>query len=373
MDIEGFEEWLYNKTASKQTRKVRMRYIRYVQKLGIDPDTIDKDYKIAKMLFEQDLPVHSHNNCVVVLNLYFEYTGSLFKLKKIPRKGEIDRYVPSDRIVKSARKAEWRSGYLTRKYRLLIEILAKAGARSDEARKLRREDFGYKEIRSNIAIRSVMIQKFLRHCETEGIELTVNEFRTLVDGDLEDIASAVGMDMGLEDFKGGTIKNYYVHVVGKGNKERNIPIPEDLYKNVMEYAALDSSRGGYLFPNRSGKPISNHRVRVSVKHAGRSVGEEKLHPHSLRHWRARDLWRKGVDILVISRFLGHSDLQTTKLYLEAITEDERFEEIMARDPFFGLGEVVLKDIFFQNQLPEANSSTVELVFAQNQELSHSKG
>ena len=350
MDLEAFEEWIYHRLPnSKNTRSHRLRYLHFIhKKLGIDLDSFDKEYKISKALHETKRSLHSLNNCVTAINLYLEFRGIDFRLKKIPLKGTIDRYVPEDRVVEQVQTVVWERGYHTRRYRLLLKILALGGLRISEAIQLKKENFSYKEVRTQIDLRSVLIQKILSQWEEDGTPLTVQDFRTLVKGDIPTLTALVGLSP--NEVEQAPIKNYFVHVTGKGNKERNVPIPKDLYKHVMDYMALDGARSGYLFDNGRGTFLSTHTARKAVKFAGEKIGEGRLHPHAFRHWRARDLWRKRVDLIVISRFLGHTDIQTTKIYLEAISEEEQFEEIVSRDPFFGLGEVVLKDILFSDQI-----------------------
>jgi len=369
MDIDAFEEWLYDRLpGSEETRKARVRYLKYIQRLGIEVDTYEKPYKIAKDLFGKKLTVHSHNNAVAAINLFLEFKAANFRLKKIPRKGIVDRYVPSDRVITKLQKVKWPLGYQTRRYQLALKIFTMTGIRNGELVALRKENFGYKEVRTTIDMKSVLIQRVLHQWEQEGTKLTVNDFRTLVAADVDTLA--VMLNINRSEINKKPVKNYYVHVLGKNEKERNVPIPEALYKDVQEYMALEGARTSYLFENDRGTHLSTNNLRKAIKYAGRSIGEERLHPHAFRHWRARDLWRKGVDIIVISRFLGHTDIHTTKIYLESITDEERFEEILSRDPFFGLGEVVLKDIFFNDQLARADTHSRFPVFAQNPETAH---
>ena len=82
------------------------------------------------------------------------------------------------------------------------------------------------------------------------------------------------------------------------------------------------------------------------KEVGKACGVPKLHPHALRHWRTTDLWKKGVDVLSISKFLGHSDISTTMLYLRTLEEEDIQREIMMKDPLFGQEDIIIKDPLF---------------------------
>ncbi len=102
-----------------------------------------------------------------------------------------------------------------------------------------------------------------------------------------------------------------IRVLGKGGKERFIPISPALSREISEYAnSLSSER---LFP------LSYQGVRFIFEQISRLTGI-KLHPHKLRHTFATMLVDRGVDIRVIQEFLGHSSPTTTARYAKVRQE-----------------------------------------------------
>ena len=109
-----------------------------------------------------------------------------------------------------------------------------------------------------------------------------------------------------------------VRVVGKGGKERIVPIGEEAI------AAIDTYLGNYrhdkgdhrpLFVSKRGKRMSRVTVWEKVKFYARKVGIEKeVSPHTLRHSFATHLLDHGADLRVIQEMLGHADIGTTDRY-----------------------------------------------------------
>lgn len=109
-----------------------------------------------------------------------------------------------------------------------------------------------------------------------------------------------------------------VRVVGKGGKERIVPIGEEAI------AAIDTYLGNYrhdkgdhrpLFVSKRGKRMSRVTVWEKVKFYARKVGIEKeISPHTLRHSFATHLLDHGADLRVIQEMLGHADIGTTDRY-----------------------------------------------------------
>ena len=109
-----------------------------------------------------------------------------------------------------------------------------------------------------------------------------------------------------------------VRVLGKGGKERIVPIGEEAI------AAIDTYLGNYrhekgdhrpLFVTKKGRRMNRVTVWKKVKFYARSVGIEKeISPHTLRHSFATHLLDNGADLRVIQEMLGHADIGTTDRY-----------------------------------------------------------
>jgi integrase/recombinase XerD len=114
-------------------------------------------------------------------------------------------------------------------------------------------------------------------------------------------------------------------VHGKGDKERLLPVLPSAAAALADYLALRRCllRGpdpGWLFLSRSGGRMSTVAVEQYVSRLGAKVlGKQRgVHVHLLRHSIAVHLLRGGADIRHIQEFLGHADLETTKIYLRLV-------------------------------------------------------
>ncbi|OQX38196.1 MAG: site-specific tyrosine recombinase XerD [Oceanospirillales bacterium LUC14_002_19_P2] len=112
-----------------------------------------------------------------------------------------------------------------------------------------------------------------------------------------------------------------VRVLGKGGKERLVPLGENALNWLERYLAhgrsvlLGEGRADTLFPGRQGRPMTRqtfwHRIK---KYAVRAGIDKPLSPHTLRHAFATHLLNHGADLRVVQLLLGHSDLSTTQIY-----------------------------------------------------------
>ena len=115
--------------------------------------------------------------------------------------------------------------------------------------------------------------------------------------------------------------NSIIRIVGKGNKERIIPIGEySMYylKLYMDNRPLLEKKGVVdesLFLNNHGKGVTRQGFFKMLKALLREKGlDERVSPHTLRHSFATHLLDRGADLRSIQEMLGHSSLQTTKIY-----------------------------------------------------------
>ena len=106
-----------------------------------------------------------------------------------------------------------------------------------------------------------------------------------------------------------------VRVIGKGNKERILPLPETLYIALRSFWTTHR-HPHLLFPNRNGTaPLCENSLRNAFNKARNSLGINKnITPHSLRHGFATHLLENGVDIRVVQMLLGHASLSSTEIY-----------------------------------------------------------
>ena len=112
-----------------------------------------------------------------------------------------------------------------------------------------------------------------------------------------------------------------LRVVGKGDKERIVPIVGTAARVLEEYLRvwrpkLVSARvsTAAVFLNSRGRRLSRQSVHAIVARAGATVGIQGLHPHTLRHSFATHMLEGGADLRIVQELLGHADISTTQLY-----------------------------------------------------------
>ena len=118
------------------------------------------------------------------------------------------------------------------------------------------------------------------------------------------------------------IRQGVVRVVGKGNKERLVPLGEEAISWYIHYmqearrALLKKNlREDVVFPSSQGRPMTRQTFWHRIKAHARTAGiRRKLSPHTVRHAFATHLLNHGADLRVVQLLLGHSDLSTTQIY-----------------------------------------------------------
>ena len=102
---------------------------------------------------------------------------------------------------------------------------------------------------------------------------------------------------------------------GKGNKDRDLAIPEYL-TDLLDSWRKKRPQGDYFFSTLKGKKLSDRYVQNMVKRYAQKAGITKnISPHSLRHTYATQYYRQTKDIETLRRILGHSDISTTTIYI----------------------------------------------------------
>jgi integrase/recombinase XerD len=111
-------------------------------------------------------------------------------------------------------------------------------------------------------------------------------------------------------------KRMVVRVVGKGGRERVLPLPPILLFTLRTYWKEAKCSGRFLFPGQQeGSCISASAVRTNLKAAAKKAGiPKRVTPHVLRHSFATHLLELGTDVRVIQMLLGHGSLRTTLRY-----------------------------------------------------------
>ncbi|MFZ5907604.1 MAG: site-specific tyrosine recombinase XerD [Nitrospirota bacterium] len=126
----------------------------------------------------------------------------------------------------------------------------------------------------------------------------------------------------LEDFN---FEAGFLRVIGKGSKERIVPVTVRTIAKITEYIAnqrmaiLGKKQSPYLFVTGRGKPMTRQRFWQTMRKFGKKLGIE-LSPHMMRHSFATHLLEGGADLRSVQKMLGHSDISTTQVYTKVTTD-----------------------------------------------------
>ncbi len=128
-----------------------------------------------------------------------------------------------------------------------------------------------------------------------------------------------------------------VTLLGKGRKTRVVPLMEKTAQHLKKYLSVfheNAAQDGdaplfYSVIHGDKRCLSDRRVRYILQKYGEKARRvcpevpEKVYPHLFRHSRAMHLYQEGMDLTLVSQWLGHSQLETTQIYAHADTEHKR--------------------------------------------------
>lgn len=122
----------------------------------------------------------------------------------------------------------------------------------------------------------------------------------------------------------------FLRIVGKGNKERIVPMADATRQNLRHYLVnvrplVQKNKTSVVFLNRKGNPLSRQYVYTMLVGLEKRLGlDTHLSPHKLRHSFATALLNGGADLRVVQELLGHSDIKTTQIYTHV--EEKRLRD-----------------------------------------------
>lgn len=147
------------------------------------------------------------------------------------------------------------------------------------------------------------------------------------------VSEAVGLERA-----GVDLEERIVRCIGKGNKERIVPIGRSAADALRRYLSrgrpyLDRRFRPELFLNAKGGPLTRAGAFLILRKVAEKAGLEpdRVHPHLLRHSFATHLLEGGADLRSVQEMLGHADLATTEVYLH-VTDKRRRESYFQAHP-----------------------------------------
>lgn len=135
----------------------------------------------------------------------------------------------------------------------------------------------------------------------------------------------------LIDLKLSQVKDEYILIHGKGDKERVVPKSPLLNKCMFKYLSTRENFFAYrrvpenVFLSRNGRPMTTEAIHRVIKIAGKAVGvsrDIRVSPHTCRHTFAQMQLKNGLDLYSLSRLMGHSNISITQRYLEGLRDFE---------------------------------------------------
>jgi site-specific recombinase XerD len=150
---------------------------------------------------------------------------------------------------------------------------------------------------------------------------------------LEEVAN-----LGVDDVH---LKEMYIKVSGKGDKEAYVPIGSTTLKALSRYLTAfrvpTDARTKTFFLNIFGEPLKYEVIKTMFDRLKRRSGIARLHPHPLRHTAATRMLANGADLHSVQRLLRHSDIRTTLGYLHLV-QGQLQEKMQLFSPLSGIGE-----------------------------------
>ncbi|MDD5432715.1 MAG: tyrosine recombinase XerC [Candidatus Omnitrophica bacterium] len=130
------------------------------------------------------------------------------------------------------------------------------------------------------------------------------------------ISELAGLNQQDVDFISGIVK-----VLGKGRKERIVPIGETAIITIRKYLEKRKKQTDTLFLNKNGSRLTTRGLRDIVhKYILRAGIKQGVSPHTFRHSFATHLLNRGADLRTVQELLGHANLSTTQIYTHLTTE-----------------------------------------------------
>ena len=192
--------------------------------------------------------------------------------------------------------------------------------------------FGFLE-RYDLRVKSLKIQKTIFSSAEK--EIGKNEYERLVqtaDKKKNERLSLVLQTIASTGIRISELSHMTVQAISQGmaeisckGKYRRIFLPKKLCKLLKEYAKKQKIKSGPVFVTKNGKPLDRSNIWTEMKKLCRAAGvsEKKVFPHNLRHLFARTYYKMHKDVVRLADILGHSSVNTTRIYTMESGETHR--------------------------------------------------
>jgi integrase len=141
---------------------------------------------------------------------------------------------------------------------------------------------------------------------------------------LDGLRSCEVLDLQLEDL---SLADAHLRVLGKGNKERTLPLPAETLAVLQNYLRLERplTNSPYLFVSLKGRPrgrpMTAAGLRSLFRHHRLCSQVPQANPHRFRHTFGADMVRAGISLPALMHLMGHAQIRTTMLYVELAPQD----------------------------------------------------
>lgn len=132
----------------------------------------------------------------------------------------------------------------------------------------------------------------------------------------------------------------YIRVIGKGDKQRLVPIGTqamkavNLYRDIRRTSSIDTKHQHILFLGNRGKQLTRVMIFTMIKQlAERAEIKKNVSPHTFRHTFASHLIKGGADIRAVQQMLGHESIATTEIYthIDTLQKEQNVEKLFSSD------------------------------------------
>ena len=141
---------------------------------------------------------------------------------------------------------------------------------------------------------------------------------------LDGLRSCEILSLQLEDLK---LADAHLRVLGKGNKQRILPLPGEILEALQSYLRLERplTNSPDLFVSlkgrRRGQPMTFGRTPLAIPPSSLAQPGPRANPHRLRHTFGADMVRAGISLPALQHLMGHSQIHTTMLYVQLAPKD----------------------------------------------------